>query len=174
MFQKMILFALLLSVCFSVDPTWGVYPTNIMYSGQYKAFTTVAGSPKTPGTFMSISQRIYRVDVVPAGYYTAAPKVVLSLLGYQQSSPSNVNTYVGFDVRITAIRATQFDVQYTVFGASMSYLNYMYLTVSSANTDYIIGFYTQTFDINASNKTYTVNIPLTAPQSYPNYLTNKI
>lgn len=88
--------------CISAEPTWSVYPANVMYSGEIVAISGVS----TIGLQMTRTQPIYRNDVTAAQKYTSAPKVILSLLGYKQNAPSDGITFVGFDVKISAIRAT--------------------------------------------------------------------
>jgi hypothetical protein len=106
-----------------------------MYSGEYKAFL----SAKSVGLLPTVTQPIYRVDVLVANYFAVAPNVILSLMGYMQNAPANGGTFFGFDVKISAIRITAFDVIHNIYGSSMGNLNYMYLAVSKSNTNYFVG-----------------------------------
>jgi hypothetical protein len=56
----------------------------------------------------------------------------------------------------------------------MTYLIYMYLTLAQTNTDFIIGAYSQTFDINQANKSYSIDVPNKFGETYTNFGTNKI
>ncbi len=86
-----------------------------------------------------MTQPIYRSDVAAANYFTIAPNVILSLLGYKQSPPSDGNTFVGFDIKVTTSTTTSFSVIHNVYGASIAYMNYMYLALSKSNTDFYLG-----------------------------------
>jgi hypothetical protein len=125
-----------------------------MYSGQYNAINPTG--VKAPGTFTFTNQPIYRVDVNSTNYFKSPPKVVLSLMGYNQLAPVNSSTFMGFDVNITAIRTTAFDVKHNIFGANLTYLHYMYMAYIT--TDYNSEYYMQSFDTTASNKSYSMNI----------------
>ena len=113
---------------------------------------------KNPGLLPTVTQLIYRLDVPSLMYFTQPPNVILSLLGYKQLAPATVDTFVGFDVRVSATRTTAFDLVHNVYGASMAYLNYMYLAVAQTNTDFILGEYSQTFDMMAVNKNYSIDV----------------
>jgi hypothetical protein len=141
-----------------------------MYSGEYKAFLTT----KSSGALATVTQTIYRTDVPTTSYFTIAPNVILSILGYKQNAPSNGLISVGFDVKISTIRTTAFDVLHNIYGASMAYLNYMYLAVSKSNTNYFLGYYTQSFDTTAVNKSYSLDVALNVGEYYSNYPTNTV
>jgi len=101
---------------------------------------------------------MYRAEVTAPNYFTAPPNVILSLLGYKQMAPSTANTFVGFDANISAIRTTAFDIVHNFYGASMIYLNYMYLALAISNTDFVLGYYVHAFDTTAVNKSYSFDI----------------
>jgi len=82
---------------------------------------------------------MYRSDVSITNYFTAIPKVILSLLGYKQNAPPDGITSVGFDAKISAIRIPSFDVDHIIYGAGMGYLSYMYLAIAPTNTDFFLG-----------------------------------
>ena len=138
----------LIVVLKSALPIWSTYPANVMYSGQYSAFITL----KNANTIYSATQTIYRADITAANYFTHVPSIVMSLLGYKQSAPASSSVSVGFDINITSTSLTSFNVVQNIIGASMSYLQYMYLAYYT--TDYHSGFYTQVFDQTVTNKTY--------------------
>jgi hypothetical protein len=75
------------SLC--AEPAWTSYPANVMYSGEYKAFLTT----KSTGLLATVTQTMYRTDVTAANYFASAPRVILSLMGFQQSAPANGNTF---------------------------------------------------------------------------------
>jgi hypothetical protein len=129
-------------------PAWSTYPANVMYSGQYSAFIAL----KNANTIYSATQTIYRSDITPSNYFTHVPTIVISLLGYKQSAPPSSSSSVGFDINITSTSLTSFNAVHNIIGASMSYLQYMYLAYYT--TDYHSGFYTQVFDQTLANKTY--------------------
>ena len=156
------------SIC--AEPTWSNYAPNIMYSGEYKAFLTT----KSTGLLATVNQTMYRSDVTAANYFTSAPRVMLSMMGYRQEAPPDSNTFTGFDVKLSTITTTNFLVIHNIYGASMAYLDYMYLAVSQTNTDYFLGEYTQTFDQTVLNKSYSLDIAVNGNESYPNYPTNTI
>lgn len=156
------------SIC--AEPTWTTYSPNVMYAGEYKAFLTA----KTTGLLATVTQTMYRGEVLAAEYFTTAPRVILSTLGYQQSAPANTETFVGFDVVLSTITTTNFQVIHNIYGSGMSYLNYMYLAVSSANTDFFVGEYTQVVDQNSATKSYAYDIAVNGNETYPNYPTNTI
>ena len=101
---------------------------------------------------------MYRVDVNAANYFTQAPNVILSMMGFKQLAPPNGDTFTGFDVRVSAVRITEFDLVHNIYGASMAYLNYMYLAVAQTNTDFYLGEYTQVFDTTVANKNYSFDV----------------
>jgi hypothetical protein len=126
MLRILVILSILFGYILSLDPVWSTYKPNIMYSGQYNAINPP--NTKTAGTtFTFLNQPIFRNDVISADHFTTPPKVVLSLLGFNQNSAANIDTFVGFDVNITAIRSTGFDVNHNIYGGSISYLHYMYL-----------------------------------------------
>ena len=71
------------------EPAWTSYPANVMYSGEYKAFLTT----KSTGLLATVTQTMYRTDVTAANYFSAAPRVILSLIGYKQNAPVDGNTF---------------------------------------------------------------------------------
>lgn len=143
-----VLLTTLIALLKSALPIWSTYPANVMYSGQYSAFTTL----KNANSVYSATQTIYRSDITPSNYFTQTPTIVMSLLGYKQSAPSSSSSSVGFDISIASISRTSFNVVHNIIGASMLYLQYMYLAYYT--TDYHSGFYTQVFDQTVTNKTY--------------------
>ena len=129
-----------------------------MYSGQYNAINPSGtyGPRAADSTFTFPSQPIYRTDVIPVNYFTSAPKIVLSLLGYNQSPPPDSSTAVGFDILVHSITTTSFKANHSIFGGGMTYLHYMYLAY--IHVDYSSQFYIQTFDITSTSKSYTIDI----------------
>ena len=95
-------------------------------------------------------------------------------MGYQQNAPANGSVAVGFDAKVSIIRTTDFDVIHTIYGSSMAYLVYMYLTVSKTNTNFFLGEYNQVFDTAATSKSYSFDVALNTDESYSNFATNKI
>ena len=75
----------------------------------------------------TFNQTIYRSNPAPNSYFSTPPKVVLSLLGFKQFAPANLSEGVGWDTRILTITNTTFTVAHNIYGATMTYLNYMYL-----------------------------------------------
>lgn len=124
------------SVC--SEPTWTTYSPNVMYAGEYKAFLTT----KSTGLLATVTQTMYRSNVTAANYFTTAPRIILSLLGFKQSAPVDGNTFTGFDVTLSTITTTNFQVIHNIYGAGMSNLNYMYLAIAQDNTDFFMGEYT--------------------------------
>ena len=129
-----------------------------MYSGEYKPFLT----SRNVGALATVTQSMYRAEVPAGSYFTAAPNIILSILGYRQLAPSNGVTSVGFDVKLSTIRTSSFDVLHNIYGASMAYLHYMYLAVSKSFTSYYLGEYNQAFDTSALSKTYSFDVTLNA------------
>ena len=156
------------SVC--SEPTWTTYSPNVMYAGEYKAFLTA----KSTGLLATVTQTMYRSDVTAANYFTTAPRIILSLLGFKQSAPVDGNTFAGFDVVLSTITTTNFQVIHNIYGAGMSNLNYMYLAIAQNNTDFFMGEYTQVFDQNSTTKSYTHDIATNGNETYANYGTNII
>lgn len=152
------------------DPTWSVYLPDVMYSGEYQAFVT----PRSPGTLATITQPIYRNDVPTSRYFTQPPKIILSLMGMGQLPPTNGNTFVGFDVQLITNSTTNFYTIHNIYGVQMAYLVYMYLAVAQTNTDFYLGSYHQTLDMNDVSKAYSFDLPNNAGETYSNFGTNKI
>ncbi len=95
-------------------------------------------------------------------------------MGLKQMPPSNINTFVGFDVQIISNSTTNFFVIHNIYESQMGYLIYMYLTLAQTNTDFFIGAYSQTFDINQPNKSYSIDVPNNFNETYTNFGTNTI
>ena len=148
----------------TVEPIWGVYPHSLMYSGQYVAFTSNKSIGYVAPTF---NQTIYRSSPAPDSYFSTPPKVVLSLLGFKQFAPTNLSRALGWDTRIVTITNTTFTVAHNIYGATMAYLNYMYLAYISP--DYNSGQYIQSFNSLQFNSSYSIDVPLNSGQSYPDY-----
>lgn len=92
------------------EPTWTTYSPNVMYTGEYKAFLTA----KSTGLLATVTQTMYRADVTAGNYFTTAPRIILSLLGYKQNAPPDTNTFTGFDVRLSTITTTNFQVIHNI------------------------------------------------------------
>lgn len=119
---------------------------------------TATGKAVTSSAF-TVTQSMYRVQVPNSDYFANPPKVILSLLGYKQLPPANINTYVGFDAAVNNVNTTTFAVIHNIYGATMYYLNYMYLAVSITNSDYYLGEYVQILDTTSTQRTYSIDLP---------------
>lgn len=95
---------LILSVS-SVEPTWSSYATDKMYSGEHRTISTDSWQarqpPVAPGAYTFKNQIYYSGSFSGAKYPSSeTPQVILSMQGYKQDAPLDVNTFVGFDVKI--------------------------------------------------------------------------
>jgi hypothetical protein len=99
-----------------------------MYSGQHDA----ANSTHLAGTTFTCLRQLY---LSGSGIsYSTPPKLILSLMGFAQDTPTNGNIGVGFDVSIININRVNFTTQHNVYGADLFYISYMFLGIDQSFT----------------------------------------
>ena len=145
---SMIIFLLLIGCSYSgtqtmVDPVW-TYFVDI-YSGQHDVrspLPTYANVDLTQGTgrlSLQRDNRKYRItqtlltggSVTKNGQYSfiGVPKIIFSLQGVNQNPPADGDTDYGFSCTVHSVTAATFQTTHDVFGADITVLTYMYLTI---------------------------------------------
>ena len=95
-------------------------------------------------------------------------------MGLMQMPPATADTIVGFDVQLITNSTTNFYAIHNIYGSQMTYLIYMYLALTQSNTDFVIGYHTQTFDMTVANKSYSFDVANKVGETYANFGTNTI
>jgi len=99
-----------------------------MYSGQHDA----ANTTQVAGSTFNCSRALYLAGSGVS--YSTPPKLILSIMGFSQNAPANGDVSVGFDSRILSVTLTTFVTSHNVYGASLSYISFMYLGIDQSMT----------------------------------------
>lgn len=125
-FIFVLFFFLILIKCATNVPVWTVY--SQMYSGQHDATNTT----KSAGSSFTCLRQLYLSGSGMS--YSTPPKLILSLMGFAQDTPSNGDVSVGFDVNIININQVNFTTEHNVYGADLFYISYMFLGIAQSFT----------------------------------------
>jgi hypothetical protein len=146
---SMIIFLLLIGCSYSetqtmTDPFW-TYFVDI-YSGQHDVkspLSTYANVDLTQGTgkrSLLRDNRKFRISrsLLTGGIakvrnspypFIGVPKIIFSLQGVNQNPPADGNTDYGFSCTVHSVTASSFQTTHDIFGADITVLTYMYITI---------------------------------------------